>query len=371
MRLNYYFSWVLLMAVVFLACKDRAQEEATSKEAMDEAGCSSALPKRFTSSPDTVAGSAQPVSHEGMVWIPAGQFSMGAADEEGRQNEYPQHEVKVNGFWIDATEVTNAQFRQFTEATGYITTAEKAPDWNEIKKQLPPGTPKPPDSLLTASSLVFTPPGQPVPLTDISQWWSWKKGADWKHPQGPASSIAGKDNYPVVHVSWDDAMAYAKWAGKSLPTEAEWEFASRGGLKEQRYPWGNEDVEKGKPKANTWQGNFPNQNTEWDHFERLAPVKSFSANGYGLYDMAGNVWEWTADWYDARYYTQLKGQLADNPAGPASSYDPMEPTVPKKTVRGGSFMCNASYCKGYRVTSRMSSSTDTGLEHTGFRCVAR
>ena len=309
-------------------------------------------------------------SHDGMVWIPGGAFTMGATDREGRPDEYPAHTVRVRGFWADANEVTNAQFRKFVEATGYITTAETKPDWEELKKQVPPGTPKPPDSLLVASSLVFTPPNHPVPLDDVSQWWSWRKGADWKHPRGPGSSIAGKDNYPVVQVSWDDARAYAKWAGKRLPTEAEWEYAARGGLKDKPYPWGSEDITEGKPKANTWQGNFPNHNTQWDGYYGLAPVRSFTPNGYGLYDVAGNVWEWCSDWYDANYYAGLAGQTADNPTGPASSNDPMEPGTPKRVVRGGSFLCNASYCKGYRVTSRMKTSPDTGLEHTGFRCVA-
>ena len=309
-------------------------------------------------------------SHEGMVWIPAGAFTMGATDQEGRPDEYPAHSVAVDGFWVDANEVTNAQFRKFVEATGYVTTAEIKPNWEDLKKQVPPGTPKPPDSVLVASSLVFTPPDHPVPLDDVSQWWSWKKGADWKHPQGPGSSIAGKDNYPVVQVSWDDAQAYAKWAGKRLPTEAEWEYAARGGLKDKPYPWGSEDVTTGKPKANTWQGNFPNRNTRWDGYYGLAPVRSFASNGYGLYDVAGNVWEWCSDWYDADYYGRLAGRTTPNPRGPGASNDPMEPGTPKRVVRGGSFLCNASYCKGYRVTSRMKTSPDTGLEHTGFRCVA-
>ncbi len=303
-----------------------------------------------------------------MIWIEGGEFWMGANDNEGRPDESPQHKVKVDGFWMDVTEVTNAQFKKFVDATGYITTAERKPDWEELKKQLPAGTPKPDESVLVAASLVFTPPTQPISLNDASQWWSWKPGASWKHPQGPGSSIEGKDNYPAVHISWDDAMAYCKWAGKRLPTEAEWEYAARGG-QQTKYFWGNEEPENGKPKANTWQGRFPDKNTGWDKFTGAAPVRSFAPNKYGLYDIAGNVWEWCSDWYRPDYYQSVVNQTAINPKGPSAGYDPMEPTVPKKVVRGGSFMCHASYCKGYRVTARMKTSPDTGLEHTGFRCI--
>ncbi|MEY2834901.1 MAG: hypothetical protein RLZZ557_563 [Bacteroidota bacterium] len=335
--------------------------------------CSSNLPSRFgpTAGPDTamVNGQADSVSHEGMVWIPGGTYLMGAHDQDGREDEDPQHQVKVNGFWMDATEVTNAQFKKFVEATGYVTTAEIAPNWTELSKQLPPGTPKPHDSLLVPSSLVFVKQPAGAGLGDPSIWWSWKKGANWRHPQGQGSDLKGKDNHPVVHVSYDDAVAYCRWAGKRLPTEAEWEFAARGG-KTSIYPWGNEPVESGKPKANSWQGTFPSVNTGWDKFPGSAPVRSFVANPFGLYDMAGNVWEWCADWYRNDYYASVSNQLLTDPQGPSTSFDPQEPTVPKKVVRGGSFLCNDSYCKGYRVSSRMKTATDTGLEHTGFRCVS-
>jgi formylglycine-generating enzyme required for sulfatase activity len=303
-----------------------------------------------------------------MVWIPGGSFLMGSGDREGRPDEYPQHQVEVKGFWIDATEVTNGEFEKFVDATGYITTAEKAPDWNEIKKQLPPGTAKPADELLVAASLVFLPPSE-QPVAN-NQWWQWTKGASWKHPGGPGTGINGKENHPVVHVSWEDAEAYAKWAGKRLPTEAEWEFAARGGFQNKPFTWGDEPVETNDRKANIWQGEFPVTNTIKDGFERTAPVKSYPSNPYGLYEMAGNVWEWCADWYHAEYYEKAgKGVLSD-PKGPASSFDPEEPTTPKRVVRGGSFLCHASYCASYRVSARMKTSPDTGLEHTGFRCVA-
>jgi len=306
----------------------------------------------------------------GMVWVPGGTFLMGAADAEGGPDEYPRHPVTVPGFWMDATEVTNAQFAQFVAATGYVTTAEKAPDWEALQRQLPPGTPKPADSLLVAASLVFAPPPQAVPLANAAQWWRWQKNANWRQPRGAGSTLQGRENYPVVHVSWDDAVAYARWAGKRLPTEAEWEYAARGGLVGQPYSWGNEALEQGLPKANTWQGEFPVRNTAWDHFPGLAPAQSFPANAYGLYDMAGNVWEWCADWYRPDYYQHLAGQPTTSPPGPPTSYDPQEPGLPKRVVRGGSFLCNASYCAGYRVSARMKASPDTGLENTGFRCVA-
>lgn len=358
------------VVVSFCSCGESPKEKIADTPSDSLAHCSSNLPARFAAEQSHVAiHSSDTASTKGMVKIRGGDFLMGAADKEGRADEYPQHKVQVSDFWMDATEVTNAQFKKFVEATGYITTAERKPDWEELKKQLPPGTPKPDDSLLVAASLVFTPTATPVPLNNAAQWWRWVKGADWKHPEGPGSSIEGKDNYPVVQVSWDDANAYAKWAGKRLPTEAEWEFAARAGRANQPFTWGNEAVEKGKPKANIWQGHFPDKNTATDGYARLAPVKSFVANAFGLYDMAGNVWEWCADWYTPTYYQQVAGTTAKDPAGPASSYDPEEPTVPKRVVRGGSFLCHASYCASYRVSARMKTSPDTGLEHTGFRCV--
>ena len=305
-----------------------------------------------------------------MVYIKSGTFQMGGDNNQVSADEYPKHKVTVDGFWIDQTEVTNSQFSEFVKATGYITTAERKPNWEELKKQVPPGTPKPDDSQLVPASLVFSAPDHEVPLNDYSQWWKWQEGANWKHPHGPGSNIKGKENYPVVHISWYDAEAYAKWAGKRLPTEAEWEFAARGGLENNIYPWGNENVDAGQPKANTWQGTFPNKNTLRDKFYGVSPVKSFKPNGYGLYDMAGNVWEWCADLYNNDYYKETnKPEGIKNPKGPAQSYDPDEPYAIKRVLRGGSFLCNESYCTGYRNARRMKSSEDTSMEHTGFRCV--
>jgi formylglycine-generating enzyme len=308
--------------------------------------------------------------HAGMAYIPAGTFMMGADNDQASPDEYPKHKVTVNSFWMDVTEVTNKQFAEFVEATGYITTAEQKPDWEELKKSVPPGTPKPDDSLLQAASMIFLSANEQVNLNDYSQWWRWEIGANWRHPHGKSSDIQGKENYPVVHISYYDALAYCKWAGKRLPTEAEWEWAARGGLVNNIYPWGDEPVEYGKPKANTWNGEFPVTNTEWDNHFYAAPVMSYSPNGYGLYDMAGNVWEWCSDWYRADYYEMInKPEGISNPQGPADSWDPDEPYAQKRSMRGGSFLCNDSYCSGFRVARRMKTTPDSSMEHLGFRCV--
>lgn len=344
---------------------DKKQQEASK----DAAHSCMKTPARFGTSDSSGVSFGGDTSLTGMVLIPGGVFDMGGDNSQASEDEYPKHKVQVDAFYMDVTEVTNAQFKKFIDATGYVTTAERKPDWEEIKATLPPGTPRPPDSVLVAASLVFHQSGGPVDLNNYNQWWSWVKGASWRHPQGPGSSIEGKENYPVVHVSWDDAQAYCKWAGKRLPTEAEWEFAARGGLINNIYPWGNEHISQGAPKANSWEGKFPYLNEKKDGYITAAPVKSFAANGYGLYDMAGNVWEWCSDWYHHDYYQQLEGKLTVNPQGPDKSYDPQEPYNAKRSLRGGSFLCNDSYCSGYRVARRMKSSPDTGLEHTGFRCV--
>lgn len=363
--------YILFFVLVspFIACNDNSEKNTSSDSKRDTTSCMM-VPSRFASaSTDSSLQFSGDTSTNGMVLIKGGAFMMGGDDSQASADEYPKHKVEVNSFWMGAAEVTNAQFQKFVEATHYITTAEKKPDWDEMKQTLPPGTPKPPDSMLVAASLVFHQTSGPVDLDDYSQWWRWVKGADWRHPEGPNSNIKGRENYPVVQVSWYDAMAYCKWAGKRLPTEAEWEFAARGGLQNDIYPWGNEPINEGRPKANSWGGKFPYYNDAKDGFVKLAPIKSFMPNGYGLYDMAGNVWEWCSDWYDAGYYKTFENSTAFNPKGPAKSNDPMDPYTPKRSLRGGSFLCNDTYCSGYRVARRMKSSPDTGLEHTGFRCV--
>ena len=310
-----------------------------------------------------------PAPSSGMVWIPGGEFVMGANGDTRQKNELPAHTVRVDGFFMDATEVTNAEFRAFVEATDYVTTAEKPVDWEELKKQFPPGTPKPLDERLVPGSLVFTPPNAAVPTNDMTRWWNWTAGACWKHPEGPGSNLNGREDHPVVQVSWDDATAYAKWAGKRLPTEAEWEFAARGGLDRKRFPWGDDSPNDTNTfRANIWQGAFPHQNTKADNWNRTAPVKCFAPNGYGLYDMGGNVWEWCSDWYRADAYIGRTG-VTVNPTGPNTFWDPNEPLVPKRVNRGGSFLCHVSYCESYRPAARRGTGVDTGMSHIGFRCV--
>lgn len=372
--INYFFIGLLILTEVF--CRQKSQQntsEGTDLSLHQEKAicCRSNIPSRFGSVKKKIEiKQSADTSHEGMVWIDGGTFQMGGDNKQASEDEYPKHKVTVNGFWMDVTEVTNAQFEKFVKATGYITTAEQKPDWEELKKQLPPDTRKPDESLLVPASLVFKASDKTVSLNDYSQWWEWKESANWKHPQGSNSSIEGKGNYPVAHISWYDAQAYCKWAGKRLSTEAEWEWAARGGLSNNIYPWGNEGVDEGKPKANSWQGYFPRENTLRDQFYNAAPVRSFLPNGFGLYDMAGNVWEWCADYYHSQYYSQVnKPQGINNPKGPDKSFDPEEPYAVKRVIRGGSFLCNDSYCSGYRVARRMKSTEDSSMEHLGFRCV--
>lgn len=329
-------------------------------------------------------GPAPARAPEGMVLIEGGEFLMGT-EGVGWPEERPAHRVRVGDFWIDQTEVTNAAFESFVEASGYVTTAERALDWEELRKQLPPGTPKPSDEVLQPGSLVFVPPKRPQNPGDQSgggggALWRWVIGASWRHPEGPKSSIEGRMDHPVVHVSWEDAAAYAAWAGKRLPTEAEWEYAARGGLEGARYTWGDEWPEDGEPAlANTWWGDFPYEHADeasGDGYAGTAPAGSFPPNGYGLYDLGGNVWEWCADWYRADEYErrmrglELRGvEVAENPQGPDSPWAPGREREPLRAMRGGSFLCHISYCDRYRPGARQGTSFDTGLSHVGFRCV--
>jgi formylglycine-generating enzyme required for sulfatase activity len=306
-----------------------------------------------------------------MVWIPGGEFSMGSEDArqmtcggpDAMSDARPIHRVYVDGFWMDETEVTNEQFEKFVKTTRYITIAEQTPKAAEF-----PGAP--PENLVPGS-LLFAPTSGPVPLNNYLQWWRYQPGANWRHPEGPGSDIKGREKYPVVHVAYRDAVEYAKWAGKRLPTEAEWEFAARGGLSGKLYAWGADFRPDNKWMANTFQGRFPMQNTGDDGFVGVAPVKSFPPNGYGLYDMAGNVWEWCSDWYRGDCYGQLlrQGGVVRNPRGPKSSFDAAAPTEKKRVQRGGSFLCTDQYCTRYMVGSRGKSEVRTSSNHVGYRCV--
>ncbi|PWT76666.1 MAG: formylglycine-generating enzyme family protein [Bacteroidetes bacterium] len=318
----------------------------------------------------TIANEIKPVADiKGMVWIPGGEFSMGGVNPVGMQDggnqamndARPVHRVYVDGFFMDESEVTNAEFAAFVNATGYITVAERKPTKAEF--------PDAPEENLVAGSVVFT----PAVVTDLSnhyRWWNYVKGASWKHPTGPDSDLKGKENYPVVQISWEDAVAYARWAGKRLPTEAEWEFAARGGKAGELYPWGNQFKPNDRYMANIYQGQFPSHDEGSDGFPGIAPVKQFPANPYGLYDMAGNVWEWCSDWYRPDYYARLAAWgLSKNPKGPDASFDPAEPGQKKKIQRGGSFLCTDQYCTRYMVGTRGKGEYRSASNHVGFRCV--
>ena len=320
-------------------------------------------------------GSAPGSMPEGMVYIPGGEFSMGSLDpvateitcggDEPMKDARPIHRVYVDAFLMDATEVTNEQFAQFVKATGYVTVAERKPTREEF--------PDAPLENLVAGSVVFTPASKAVPLDNHYQWWSYVPGANWRHPLGPQSDLNGREKSPVVHIAYEDAEAYATWAGKRLPTEAEFEFAARGGLTGKLYPWGDELKPDGKWAANIYQGKFPVQGGDAgeDGAQGIARVGQYQANPYGLFDVGGNVWEWCSDWYRADYYETLaqQGGIARNPRGPSSSLDPNEPDQPKRVHRGGSFLCTDQYCARYMVGTRGKGEVRTASNHVGFRCV--
>lgn len=309
---------------------------------------------------------------EDMVWVPGKTFWLGAKADDAfaLDREQPGREVTVDGFFIDATEVTNAQFKKFVAATNYITVAERPINWEEMKLLLPEGTPKPADSILQPGCLVFNrQTGKVDNLDDYSQWWNWEVGANWRQPNGPGSSLEGKDNFPVVHIAYEDALAYCKWANRALPTEAQWESAAQGKHTNFVFTWGNN---KGvlDQFANTWQGVFPETNSAIDGHEFIAPVKSYPPNSIGIYDMLGNVWEMTADYFDVNHLKNSINNPARNPKGSSKTYNPDNPYEVQIIVKGGSFLCNASYCASYRISAKMPMALDTSLEHTGFRTIA-
>ena len=302
------------------------------------------------------------VDPPGMTRVPGGEFWMGL-DDPSFPDAGPVHRVRVRGFWIDQTEVTNAEFAAFVKATGYVTVAERTPSAADL-----PGVP---GSALVAGSIVFTPPSAPVSLHNPNGWWRYEQGANWRHPRGPDSNIDGLADHPVVHIAYDDALAYGAWARKRLPTEAEWEFAARGGLDRAEFVWGNGAPPGRSPTANTFQGHFPYDNSAEDGFATTSPVKAFAANGYGLYGMSGNAWEWVSDWYRPDYYRALaeSGVTAVDPRGPASSDDPVEPGVAKRVQKGGSFLCTDEYCGRYRPGARGKGEPSSSASHIGFRMV--
>jgi formylglycine-generating enzyme len=365
--------WMLYAAAVLAVCtiagliliyKQKATAVRVAGESPDQqhqrpaqepmAGDSNAVARIDTTQPPEAAP-------ENMVWIPGGTFWMGC-DDCDMPDTRPVHLVTVDGFWMDRTPITNTEFGQFAKETGYVTIAERKPSREDFPEADP-------ENLVPGSAVFTSPPGD-VLLDDYRRWWRYVPGANWRHPEGPKTTIKEREDHPVVQIAWEDAAAYSKWAGKRLPTEAEFEFAARGGLDRNRYAWGNDLKPAGKWAANIWQGRFPSSNTGEDGFLRTSPVTAFPPNGFGLYDMGGNVWQWCSDWYRPDYFAMLGASgAARNPKGPPDSYDPQEPGIPKRVQKGGSFLCSDRYCSRYLAGSRGRGAVDTGGSNTGFRCV--
>jgi formylglycine-generating enzyme len=370
-----------VVAVIFVLCASYAAHHALSARAKAASSIAAGPSMSNVTNSADMSAIFQPtienpvpapgVAPKGMAWIPGGEFSMGAndppdMDEAGMKatkDSRPVHRVYVDGFYMDKTDVTNAEFAAFVRATRYVTVAERTPRAEDL-----PGVSH---EDLVPGGVVFAAPLHAVTLDNYLQWWSFVEGASWRHPAGPNSNIKGKENYPVVMIAYEDAAAYAKWAGKRLPTEAEWEFAARGGMSGKPFVWGDTFRPSGKWMANTFQGHFPDKNTDQDGYAGVSPVAHYAPNQYGLFDMAGDVWQWTSDWYRPDYYQQLAsvGGVIRNPAGPDASFDPEEPNVPKKVHRGGSFLCTEQYCSRYIVGTRGKGDINTAANHLGFRCV--
>jgi formylglycine-generating enzyme required for sulfatase activity len=360
-----YAGLTVVALIALAACRPHARPaEGTSENAATGTHAAHAPSSVAATSPAPSINSSRPpaAAPAGMVWIPGGTFWMGCGDC-GMPDALPVHLVSVSGFWMDSTPVTNAEFEKFVVATKYVTVAERKPD--------PADFPGVPADKLVPGAVVFTPPAHPVSLEDFSQWWSYVPGANWRHPEGPSSTLTEKAGHPVIHIAWADAVAYADWAGKRLPTEAEFEFAARGGLDRNLYPWGNQLKPEGRVPANIWEGHFPDANNRADGYFRTSPVTAFPANAYGLYDVGGNVWQWCADWYRADYYRTFTNPdvPARDPRGPESSLDPEEPAAAKRVTRGGSFLCSGEYCSRYLVGSRGKAEVSSGSSNLGFRLV--
>jgi sulfatase modifying factor 1 len=364
-----HLNLTLVSLILFCSSCEKSKNDLEQNEILS---CCENIPSRI--------GTNANILKDNMVWIPDGEFTMGAevADfmnnwpfsARSRVDERPLHRVKLDGFWMSRTPVTNQEFKNFVDSTGYITTAEKPIKLEDIMKGLPPGTPPPEKQSLEPSSMVFTSPERTIQINNVLSWWRWQKDANWRQPEGPGSSIENRMDHPVVQISYYDALAYADWKEMSLPTEAQWEYAARGGHEQQMFTWGNTPIDNTNPQINIWQGSFPYNNTLNDGYEATSPVTAFPPNDYGLYDMSGNVWEWVADWYHNREYSmRLSLGTVENPIGPKTSYDPDEPYLAKRVIRGGSFLCNDSYCSGYRPGARMKTSPDSSANHTGFRVV--